>query len=60
MMRKLAALWDVPVTVAFGLQYIPYNASTALRFQHSTKDFYPGGSANAWIKRVLADERKRN
>lgn len=58
MMRKLAALWDVPVTVAFGLQYIPYNAPTSLRFQHRTDTFYPGGSAQAWIKRVLADERK--
>jgi hypothetical protein len=60
MMRKLAALWDVPVTVAFGLQYIPYNAPTALRFQHRTDTFYPGGSKHAWIKRVLADERERN
>jgi hypothetical protein len=60
MMRKLAALWDVPVTVAFGLQYIPTNAPTALRFQHRTDTFYPGGSAHAWIKRAIADERERN
>lgn len=60
MMRKLAALWDVPVTVAFGLQYIPYNGPTALRFQHRTDTFYPRGSPHAWIKRVLADERGRN
>jgi hypothetical protein len=60
MMRKLAALWDVPVTVAFGLQYIPTNAPTALRFQHRTETFYPGGSAHTWIKRVIDDERERN
>ena len=57
MMGRLAVLWDVPVTVAMGQQYIPRNPAEAMRFQGQTYTAYPGGSQRAWIARVLAGER---
>jgi len=56
MMGRLANLWDVPVTVAVGTQWIPFNAATALRYQGQTFTVYPGGSQGAWISRVLSGE----
>jgi|SRR5690348_915448 hypothetical protein len=57
MMGRLAGLWGVPVTVAVGKQFIPRIAEEAFRFQGETFTAYPGGSKNAWISRVLAEER---
>ena len=57
MMGRLAVLWDVPVTVAMGQQYIPRNPAEAMRFQGQVYTAYPGGSQRAWIARVLAGER---
>jgi hypothetical protein len=57
MMRKLATLWGVPVTVAVGTQLIPFTEAAALRFQGQTFTAYPHGTERAWIAQVLAGER---
>jgi len=56
MMGRLATLWNVPVTVAMGLQYIPIDGPTALRFQGHTFTAYPQGSEEKWLARVRAAE----
>jgi hypothetical protein len=56
MVERLANLWGVPVTVATGVQFIPVNPATALRYQGHTFTAYPGGHEASWIARVLASE----
>lgn len=56
MMGRLAQLWNVPVTVAMGLQRIPMNGPTALRFQGHTFTAYPQGGEEGWLARVRAGE----
>jgi hypothetical protein len=56
MMQQLSDLWNVPVTVAMGTQFVPFNYMDAMRFQDQTFTAYPGGNAHRWLERVRQSE----
>ena len=50
-MHKLADLWNVPVTAAFRDQWIPYDRSSAFRFQGRTYTAFPyNGALASWAR----------
>ena len=57
LLRRLANLWGVPVTVGMGLQPIPRRAATAFRFSGRTYTAYPNhGDLRSWAQSVSAAE----